>query len=127
MRWPIGRIAALAAATKRPLAVAGRPAAHDRFLGDDGVPVPGSDVIAACDAVVPSLVERDPEWAGWVRRARQRQRPRGHGRRAGRPARRRRRARRFRRRPDRGRAARASEAYGVRYSVGTPSSASPRR
>jgi AIR synthase-related protein len=27
--------------------------------------VPGSDLVAACDAIVPSLVERDPEWAGW--------------------------------------------------------------
>jgi AIR synthase-related protein len=35
------------------------------FVGDDGVPVPGSDVVAACDAIIPSLVERDPEWAGW--------------------------------------------------------------
>lgn len=35
------------------------------FRGDDGVPVPGSDVVAACDAIVPSMVERDPEWAGW--------------------------------------------------------------
>ena len=35
------------------------------FVGDDGVPVPGSDLVAACDAIVPSMVERDPEWAGW--------------------------------------------------------------
>jgi AIR synthase-related protein len=27
--------------------------------------VPGTDVIAACDAIVPAMVERDPEWAGW--------------------------------------------------------------
>ena len=66
MRWPIGRIAALAAATKRPLGgLLDGLLPRDRFLGDDGVPVPGSDVIAACDAIVPSLVERDPEWAGW--------------------------------------------------------------
>ncbi|MDH6604710.1 putative N-acetyltransferase (TIGR04045 family) [Streptomyces sp. SAI-208] len=66
MRWPIGRIAALAAATKSPLgplltALAPPPG----FVGDDGAPVPGTDVIAACDAIVPSMVERDPEWAGW--------------------------------------------------------------
>ncbi|MDH6546045.1 MSMEG_0567/sll0787 family protein [Streptomyces sp. SAI-041] len=66
MRWPIGRIAALAAATKSPLgplltALAPLPG----FVGDDGAPVPGTDVIAACDAIVPSMVERDPEWAGW--------------------------------------------------------------
>ena len=35
------------------------------FVGDDGAPVPGTDLIAACDAIVPSMVERDPEWAGW--------------------------------------------------------------
>ena len=27
--------------------------------------MPGSDLVAACDAIVPSMVERDPEWAGW--------------------------------------------------------------
>jgi AIR synthase-related protein len=67
MRWPIGRIAALAAATKRDLGALltaispGGPG----FVGDDGVPVPGSDLVAACDAILPSMVERDPEWAGW--------------------------------------------------------------
>ncbi|MEH0654032.1 GNAT family N-acetyltransferase [Streptomyces scabiei] len=66
MRWPIGRVAELAAATKSPLgplltALASPPG----FVGDDGAPVPGTDVIAACDAIVPSMAERDPEWAGW--------------------------------------------------------------
>ncbi len=70
MRWPIGRIAALAAATKQALGglldgLLDGAVARDGFLGDDGVPVPGTEVIAACDAIVPSLVERDPEWAGW--------------------------------------------------------------
>jgi len=132
MRWPIGRIAAQAAAAKAALgpllgrllpgggpdagaavlaspggspgawhglagaraAVADRPAvagaalngpgsggkapvpgpaaALDRamlggpgFVGDDGAPVPGTDLVAACDAIVPSMIERDPEWAGW--------------------------------------------------------------
>jgi len=66
MRWPIGRIAALAAATKGrlgPLLAGLHPGGG--FLGDDGAPVPGSDVVAACDAILPSMVERDPEWAGW--------------------------------------------------------------
>ena len=27
--------------------------------------MPGSDLVAATDAVLPSMVERDPEWAGW--------------------------------------------------------------
>lgn len=66
MRWPIGRIAALAAATKSPLGPLLTALAPPRgFVGDDGAPVPGTDVIAACDAIVPSMVERDPEWAGW--------------------------------------------------------------
>jgi putative N-acetyltransferase (TIGR04045 family) len=76
MRWPIGRIAALADATKRELGglLAGftqAPAGQQHglggigFLGDDGAPVPGSDLVAACDAILPSMVERDPDWAGW--------------------------------------------------------------
>jgi AIR synthase-related protein len=35
------------------------------FVGDDGAPVAGSDLVACCDAIVPAMVERDPEWAGW--------------------------------------------------------------
>ncbi|KAA9160555.1 GNAT family N-acetyltransferase [Amycolatopsis acidicola] len=66
MRWPVGRAAALAKATKSDLGslltgLTGVPG----FVGDDGVPVPGSDLVAACDAIVPSMVERDPDWAGW--------------------------------------------------------------
>ena len=65
MRWPIGRIARLAAGTKQPLGELLRGLLGGSFLGDDGAPVPGSDLIAACDAIVPALVEREPEWAGW--------------------------------------------------------------
>jgi putative N-acetyltransferase (TIGR04045 family) len=65
MRWPIGRVAALAAATKRPLGTLLAGVLPAAFLGDDGAPVPGTDLVAACDAIVPSMVERDPEWAGW--------------------------------------------------------------
>ncbi|KMS82218.1 MSMEG_0567/sll0787 family protein [Prauserella rugosa] len=66
MRRPMRRIAAQAAATKNALGpllsgMTGVPG----FVGDDGVPVPGGDVVAACDAILPSMVERDPEWAGW--------------------------------------------------------------
>jgi putative N-acetyltransferase (TIGR04045 family) len=66
MRWPIGRIAALATGTKAPLGplMQGLPGPAG-FVGDDGAPVPGTDVVAACDAIVPAMVERDPEWAGW--------------------------------------------------------------
>jgi putative N-acetyltransferase (TIGR04045 family) len=67
MRWPIGRIAAQTAATKAGLGplLSGLTPGGAGFVGDDGAPVPGSDLIAACDAIVPSMVERDPEWAGW--------------------------------------------------------------
>ncbi|MGW0586140.1 MSMEG_0567/Sll0786 family nitrogen starvation N-acetyltransferase, partial [Streptomyces sp. NPDC002920] len=66
MRWPIGRIAAQVATTKAALGplLTALPAPAG-YAGDDGAPVPGTDVIAACDAIVPSMVERDPEWAGW--------------------------------------------------------------
>ena len=67
MRWPIGRIQALVDATKAPLGALLEGLTSDAagFLGDDAAPVPGSDLVAACDAIVPSMVERDPTWAGW--------------------------------------------------------------
>ncbi|MGH3871930.1 MAG: MSMEG_0567/sll0787 family protein [Pseudonocardiaceae bacterium] len=67
MRWPIDRIAALVAATKSELGplLAGLAPGGAGYLGDDGAPVPGSDLVAACDAILPSMVERDPQWAGW--------------------------------------------------------------
>ncbi|MEY9862832.1 putative N-acetyltransferase (TIGR04045 family) [Catenulispora sp. GAS73] len=67
MRWPVDRIARLTAAVKAPLGplLAGLNPGGAGFIGDDGAPVPGTEVIAACDAIVPSMVERDPEWAGW--------------------------------------------------------------
>ncbi|MCI2415969.1 GNAT family N-acetyltransferase [Saccharopolyspora sp. K220] len=74
MRWHVGRISAQACATKAELgpllaALARNGSDHalggSGFVGDDGSPVPGSDLVAACDAIVPSIVERDPEWAGW--------------------------------------------------------------
>ncbi len=65
MRWPIGRISALVAATKAELGSLLEGTGPAGFVGDDGAPVPGSDLVAACDAIVPAMVERDPEWAGW--------------------------------------------------------------
>ena len=65
MRWPIGRVAALVEATKAPLGALVGALGPAGFVGDDGAPVPGSEVIAACDAILPAMVERDPEWAGW--------------------------------------------------------------
>jgi len=65
MRFPLTRLAD-AAAVKHPLGdLLGGLLPRDRWLGDDGVPVPGTDVIACVDAIVPAMVERDPEWAGW--------------------------------------------------------------
>ena len=66
--WPIARVQRLVDASKSALGdllstlAGGVPAG---FVGDDGAPVPGSDLVAACDAILPSMVERDPEWAGW--------------------------------------------------------------
>ena len=66
MRWPIRRIAEHTQATKEPLGeLVGAILPHDRWRGDDGVPVSGSDVIACTDAITPSMVDRDPSWAGW--------------------------------------------------------------
>jgi putative N-acetyltransferase (TIGR04045 family) len=67
MRWPMRRIEAQAAAVKSALGplLAGLAPGGAGFVGDDGAPVPGSDLVAACDAIVPSMVERDPGWAGW--------------------------------------------------------------
>lgn len=66
VEWPVGRIQALADRTKSMLGqLVGDLVVHDAFLGDDAAPVPGSDLVAATDAILPSMVERDPEWAGW--------------------------------------------------------------
>jgi putative N-acetyltransferase (TIGR04045 family) len=67
MRWPIDRVAMLAATTKAPLGplLAGLRPGGAGFVGDDGAPVPGTDVVAACDAILPAMVDRDPFWAGW--------------------------------------------------------------
>lgn len=72
MDWPVGRVQRLATATKSALGglLGGLLAQHGAgggpgFVGDDGAPVPGADLVAACDAILPSMVERDPEWAGW--------------------------------------------------------------
>ena len=66
MRWPIGLIAAQAAAKQVIAEVLGdlRPGGEG-FVGDDGAPIPDTDLVAATDAILPSMVERDPWWAGW--------------------------------------------------------------
>ncbi|TKK74663.1 AIR synthase [Kribbella jiaozuonensis] len=65
MRWPIGRIARLVVATKSGLGPLLQGIGPNGYVGDDGAPVPGSELVAACDAILPAMVERDPEWAGW--------------------------------------------------------------
>ncbi len=72
MRWPLHAVQRAVDSTKSALAAALAPFAEQAnglgpngFRGDDGVPVPGTPVIAACDAILPAMVERDPEWAGW--------------------------------------------------------------
>lgn len=67
VRWPIGRLQVLAAAAKGAIAPAldGLRPGGDGWVGDDGVPVPGTDVVATTDGIVPSMIERDPAWAGW--------------------------------------------------------------
>ena len=67
MRWPIMRFQELVDATKQPLAaLVGSLLADDRWRGDDGVPVPGGAGVVTClDAITPSMVQHDPEWAGW--------------------------------------------------------------
>lgn len=72
MRWPLNQIQRTVNATKSflgplldPLRAVDGGLGPAGFVGDDGVPLPGSDIVAACDAIIPSMVERDPEWAGW--------------------------------------------------------------
>lgn len=66
MRWPVDRFAALVEQIKQPLGgLLGAILPHDPWRGDDGTPVPGSAVVCCLDAITPSMVERDPEWAGW--------------------------------------------------------------
>jgi putative N-acetyltransferase (TIGR04045 family) len=66
MRWPIPRFTQLVDRTKQPLgALLDGLLPHDRWRGDDGAPVFGTDVVACTDAILPSMVEHDPEWAGW--------------------------------------------------------------
>ncbi|MGZ8179665.1 MSMEG_0567/sll0787 family protein [Williamsia sp. SKLECPSW1] len=72
MRRPMDRIARTTDTTKAFLAGVLAPLraqpgglGPSGFVGDDGVPVPGGDTVAACDAILPSMVDRDPWWAGW--------------------------------------------------------------
>lgn len=72
MTWPIDHVQRLADSSKSLLADVLRPLMAQRgglgpkgFRGDDGALIPDTDLIAACDAILPSMVERDPEWAGW--------------------------------------------------------------
>lgn len=67
MRWEADRIECAAASSKACIGptVQGLLQTPDGWLGDDGVPVEGTRVFASTDAITPSMVERDPAWAGW--------------------------------------------------------------
>ncbi len=66
MRWPVPRFATLVEQTKQSLGdLLDALLPHDSWRGDDGAPVAGTDVVACTDAILPSMVEHDPEWAGW--------------------------------------------------------------
>ena len=66
MRWPVERLAEHAHATKSPLGdLVGAMLPGDRWRGDDGVPLAGTEIVTCVDAITPSMVDRDPEWAGW--------------------------------------------------------------
>jgi putative N-acetyltransferase (TIGR04045 family) len=68
MRWPIDRVEELVTTTKAALGplLSGLVASGEGWLGDDGAPVPGAGgLIAATDAILPAMVDRDPQWAGW--------------------------------------------------------------
>ena len=66
MLGPGGRLAR-ATADKAPLGrlVGDLAPGGAGWVGDDAAPVPGAALVAACDAITPAMVERDPEWAGW--------------------------------------------------------------
>ncbi|RWR17289.1 GNAT family N-acetyltransferase [Microbacterium enclense] len=73
MRWPIDRFAALVRATKQPLGEVLSGIRDDHpdglggtgWVGDDGALLAGTDVVVATDAILPALIDKDPEWAGW--------------------------------------------------------------
>ncbi len=68
MTWPIKRLEALASHKRSIGAVLGSANAEPggpAWVGDDGTPVPGTDVVAVHDSILGVMVERDPWWAGW--------------------------------------------------------------
>ena len=68
MRWPIGRIAALVAATKAPLGELARGAGPGSGLASSATTGPRCRAATwsrRATRSCPSMVERDPEWAGW--------------------------------------------------------------
>jgi putative N-acetyltransferase (TIGR04045 family) len=66
MRWPITRFDALAQSFKAQISpLVGDLLPQDRWRGDDAYPLSGSDLVTCVDAITPSMVEHDPEWAGW--------------------------------------------------------------
>lgn len=67
MRWPIDRFERLVSQTKGHLGdlVGKLVPGGAQYVGDDAAPVPESDLLAATDAILASMVAKDPIWAGW--------------------------------------------------------------
>lgn len=66
MRHDITRLADHATAHKAPIGdLVGALLPAGAWRGDDGVPVGDTGAVACLDAITPSMVERDPGWAGW--------------------------------------------------------------
>ncbi len=66
MHWPI-KTFAKAAAHKSAIGrlVSEVAPGGNGWVGDDGAPIAGTDVVGVSDAILPAMVERDPWWAGW--------------------------------------------------------------
>lgn len=67
MDWPINRLQKLADSTKSNLGsllLSIQPGGY-HWIGDDAAPIPDSNLVAACDSILPSIIERDPQWGGW--------------------------------------------------------------
>lgn len=67
MRWPVDRFDSLLRDTKGMLGqlLGDLGPGGKGFVGDDAAPIRGTGLVATTDAILPSMVERDPDWAGW--------------------------------------------------------------
>lgn len=66
MRWPVDRFQPLITSFKQTISpLVGSLLPQDRWRGDDAYPISGSELVTCVDAITPSMVAQDPEWAGW--------------------------------------------------------------